>query len=438
MEYIESLQKLTVDLGENPNLSQMSAELQKNQIFLQVFGGTFLPEASAITLAERTRICSLKSARSLSNQDLFSKVENTPNCTEITSKPNKARARYMSSVPERLYVLTAELKDRLSDGRINRNTKHLDSVIGRLQESLQSLRLRGTMDGRNYQVFYTRISQDLKAIQGLKGKAVSSSPAAARKVTSTRSAAVVKARAETAAPQATAASSPRSLPQKLPEKKIASAVSNSSVAFANHADQVTTVVATSASRSSEEVKSETSPNCLYAGFVIPQTSERKCQPYKRLPDYFPKDFFNFEQFLCSNDQEIICNPLLFGFVNECGGEKTQKCVAKKPVCVRRSTTATKDCWSLAQQKNTMPQILKIWESPQGEKLYKDFVRSLENLCDPQNLETRQLREVVKADIVKTCDVAFQIFKESLEKKILPAKFKGPVPQKTRSVQSLDN
>jgi len=156
--------------------------------------------------------------------------------------------------------------------------------------------------------------------------------------------------------------------------------------------------------------------CLYAGFLIPKNSQKKCLPFKELPAEFGSDFFESSSFVCASSEQILCNPLLFGYENIC--QKSDQC-QKKPVCVWRSQEATKNCFESAQRKKTLQQTLTLWKSPQGKSLYEKYVQSLEQLCDSQNLKARNLRSAVLFDIETTCQVAFQVMAHNVKNKYLP-------------------
>lgn len=164
--------------------------------------------------------------------------------------------------------------------------------------------------------------------------------------------------------------------------------------------------------------------CLYAGFLIPKNPQGHCRPYKILPDDFSSEILSQEKFVCATSQQILCNPLLFGF------EKP-----RKPLCVWRSQDATKNCFELAQRRNTLPQVLELWNSKNGKELYQKYVLGLQSLCDQESLKARNLRPSVYADIEKTCAVSFKVLEENIKNKFLPSLEKisrkaGKVPAKT--------
>ncbi len=160
--------------------------------------------------------------------------------------------------------------------------------------------------------------------------------------------------------------------------------------------------------------------CLYAGFVIPKNSENKCQPFKTLP--FESSFLDSKTFVCPQMEQILCNPLIFGYEEtDCTGSGQQTCDGKKPICVYRSVDATKNCYEQAKRKKTLKQTMELWKSPEGEKLYKEYVESLEELCDSNRLQRRNLKAGIFSDITKTCEVAFSVLKENIKNNFLPAK-----------------
>ena len=136
--------------------------------------------------------------------------------------------------------------------------------------------------------------------------------------------------------------------------------------------------------------------CLYAGFVIRQTA---CTPLKTLPEDFTLDPLTKENFRCSNEKEILCNPLLFGSTEE-----------NKPYCTVRSTTATKNCQDLSNHVENQKRILNLWKNPKNQKSIDQFQKDLQSLCQD---ETRN------NDVKSTCKVALKQFNEKI-KRDLPA------------------
>lgn len=141
------------------------------------------------------------------------------------------------------------------------------------------------------------------------------------------------------------------------------------------------------------------PSCIYAGFVIPGG---KCQPHKSLPENMKLDEITTWPFECEGQDQILCNPLLYGYTTACSKPEpgiVETC-KQVPLCIRRSRTATKECTKLANTKELNEQIFKIWNNPKNKKIYSEFVGELTSLC----YGTAKAR---KPDVEKTCKVAVE-------------------------------
>lgn len=143
---------------------------------------------------------------------------------------------------------------------------------------------------------------------------------------------------------------------------------------------------------SSETTSFTHLRCLYAGFVIRNTT---CEPRKTLPDDYELEGFKKEDFKCKVTSQIICNPLLFGYQDDGG-----------PYCISRSVNATKNCQDISNNTQNHKRLLLIWNNPNNKKTIENFQKNLETICSDN---TRN------QDVKSTCKVALKQFNERIKK-----------------------
>jgi hypothetical protein len=322
------------------------------------------------------RTCIISDAKTLTDQDLLSSFSLTLNCTEFKENP-KDKAYFRPVAIPRVEAIYQEFLSRIEAKTITPSTQHYSDAIGALKAAIGEIK---TVGMRNQTVPANWLSDAESKLTALDQRSASPTSARTSKASpSTLSSPVV------AAPTP-ASSTPKSNPEK-------------ATAPADFKDDL---------------------QCLYAGFVIPKGPTHKCQPFKELP--FASEFFDLKTFVCPQSEQILCNPLLFGYEDtNCKVTEIKDCTGKRPICVYRSQDATKNCFDQAKRKKTLKQTMEIWKSPEGEKLYRDYVESLENLCDQTHLEKRKLRTAVYNDITKTCEVAFSVFKENVGSEYLPSK-----------------
>lgn len=138
-----------------------------------------------------------------------------------------------------------------------------------------------------------------------------------------------------------------------------------------------TLAATSAHSSS-------SPLCLYSGFVIRGTS---CTPFKTLPENLYLSELGKSNFKCKSSNEILCNPLVFGFQADLS-----------PYCTVRSRTASKNCQEISNNSENLNRLHKVWRNPANKKVFDEFQSSLKTLCssEQKNLDVRNTCKIVVA------------------------------------------
>lgn len=397
LAYIDTVRKLALDLSLNPHF--ISATDLQDRTKLDQFLSLWLQEAHASEYENLDRECTMdrERAKSLSDQDLLSEFGLTLNCKEIKSKLSDPNV-YRPPTIQRVESLSAEFFARLESRQITPRTQHYGEAIGALQAAISEVKTNGT---KNQKVSSTWLSDDYNRLSILEQK-TSAGYSIGRK------SAPAKATSETA----NSDKSEKPAPKKAEAEKPATTRGPEPQEQSQKTDKAETKPETSSFKDDLQ--------CLYAGFVIPKGTENKCHPYKELP--FTSDFLNKKTFVCPQAQQILCNPLLFGYEEtNCKSAKLKTCDGKRPICVFRSQDATKNCYDLAKRKKTLKQTMELWKSPEGEKLYHDYVESLEDLCDAGHLESRKLRTAVFADITKTCEVAFSVLKDNIQSEFLPAK-----------------
>lgn len=168
----------------------------------------------------------------------------------------------------------------------------------------------------------------------------------------------------------------------------------------------------------------TKPICIYAGFVI---YGDKCSANKKLPTDFVLNEIRPNMFKCDSENEILCNPLLFGFKKNCFKLENKEVCSEKPLCIERSVSATKNCLKLSDETEQLNQILELWKNPKNRKVYEKFTKDLNQLCNAENIASN--------DVKQTCQVAARRFNKIIEtnypgKVDLKIKTTEPAPAKT--------
>lgn len=376
--YIEMLREHTLSLSKNPYLT---SSVKQKPLLLDHLLQNFISSAGASESPAVDKECS-KDIRGLSNQDLLSAFSLTMNCTEIRST-KKDPVYYSPVAIRRVESLATEFFSRVDTQKLTPGERHYHEAIGTLKGVIEDLKQKGTrtqkLDPSWMSAEYNRL--DSMEPSGSITKHIKAAPTSSKQAPT----------------------------------KLAAAASP-----------------VSAKVSAAETEVNNSYRCLYAGFVIPKTQD-KCTPYKELP--FTSDFLNSKTFICPDQNQILCNPLLFGFEDtDCATTGIKTCKGKRPVCVYKSSDATKNCYENAKRKKTISQTLEIWKSPEGEKLYKDYIDSLNKLCDKADLAARKLRPSAFNDITKTCEVANSVLKENIQNEFLNGKTSLPDPKKSSGKQ----
>lgn len=179
--------------------------------------------------------------------------------------------------------------------------------------------------------------------------------------------------------------------------------------------------------------------CLYAGFVV---QEKICKAPKVLPK---NDLLNAvldeKNFKCETSEEIICNPILFGYEGDCGvvapktkeeavelirkesiiykkqnDDDLKKCLkTAKPVCVPNSISATASCQQKTKNGNYVKKAVDIISA--NPEMIQEYIKSFNQLCAEESMtknrliyrkangDTRKNSDSIKKDIVSTCAIA---------------------------------
>lgn len=181
--------------------------------------------------------------------------------------------------------------------------------------------------------------------------------------------------------------------------------------------------------------------CLYAGFLI---QEKVCKAPKTLPkNEALNSLFDEKTFKCESSEEVICNPILFGYEGDCNllgptpktsaevvtmmekdrlTSKTQKneelktCLkTAKPVCAPNSMSVTASCKEKTKNSNYLSHAVDLISA--NPQILQDYIKGFDQLCDEKNYsknrliyrkangELRKNSESIKDDIDKTCKVA---------------------------------
>lgn len=186
-----------------------------------------------------------------------------------------------------------------------------------------------------------------------------------------------------------------------------------------------------------QTASEEYSACMYAGFILKGSV---CRAPRKLDSTFsllsPEEQ---KKFVCAEANQLICNPLLFGFQTECDlkKESIQKCLQTgTPVCINPAADATTQCRE--KTKSDRYYELAVAMIQADPKMLDNYLKEFAELCDPQNLNKNKIiyrtsrglkrknSENIRTDIEKTCSIAkprlLEIqskYKAKLDKKTAP-------------------
>ena len=136
-----------------------------------------------------------------------------------------------------------------------------------------------------------------------------------------------------------------------------------------------------------------SPVCLYAGFVL--TSTTGCHAKTLLFDDQRLQELAKSEFKCKSSNEILCNPIVFGFQSDLS-----------PYCTTRSKTASKNCQDISNNSDNHARLHLAWKNTANKKVFEDYQNSLKELCDSSPKSE---------DVRATCKVVVAQFNEKVKK-----------------------
>jgi hypothetical protein len=163
--------------------------------------------------------------------------------------------------------------------------------------------------------------------------------------------------------------------------------------------------------------------CMYSGFII---KNDPCRGPTKLP--FELNGLNFKaktdgkntlfepkDFKCDKEDEIICNPLVFGARVDCDWKNTPekdryaKCMmTSKPYCVSAGGYATRDCDKQSNNDTAIEVAVYVMSlTDANKKVAIDFNKSFSELCDGHLIDFNRSANKAKTlgDISRTCEVA---------------------------------
>lgn len=373
--YIEGLQKYVVDLSANSNFTSNLSKLDENQ-FLRIVASNLINEAYA-DYEELDATCKVgkEQLMYMSLENLSSISTQTANCTEISV--NGSPQIYRPVVAERLRLVAEELNRRIENGSLSRLNKkdfeYAQEAAAGLSYNLKRFNsLEPNLPYNNEDIL---IAQKLDTI----------------------------------------------IDQFIENQENARYSKIKSIRIQANPAPKTNEIRT------EKPELSTEPNkqnyrCISAGFIIPSNKSNMCLRLKKLPEDFNIDGIQRNQFVCLNSNEILCNPLLFGY-KDCEPEvvKNKDLCLPQPLCVSKSETATKNCYDKSKSENSIENVIKIWNTPNGRSLYTSFIHSLDSLCNKRNYEknpdfnqfSSDKKQRIFSDIKKTCETSYLSLKEVL-------------------------
>lgn len=144
-----------------------------------------------------------------------------------------------------------------------------------------------------------------------------------------------------------------------------------------------------------------SSNCFSSGFVVARGADGFCPPVRDLPaDMRWADPEKIGPFKCSDGNQVICNPVLFGYTSTCRDfvENTfwrylNDC-QWKPFCVAPAGNTTAECFRIPSDEVEKGSVQTVWNSTVKNKdsktIYEAYINSIQKLCEGNpNVETNR-------------------------------------------------
>ncbi len=149
--------------------------------------------------------------------------------------------------------------------------------------------------------------------------------------------------------------------------------------------------------------------CDAYGFFSPMPKNGFCQGLKKLPPEFKGSILNPDQVTCQKAGSYICNPLVFGFLEE--GQNGGKFGA---LCVESSAQySVESCSRESEKQKTRPMIKRLLDGPRGVELSNDLQRSISSYCKPQSLDDKKADGPKRRLAAQNC----RVFLAKLERKM---------------------
>lgn len=363
-KYIQTLQEFVVGLSPvEKSVVKGSGLMDKGENFWSLIIATAEAEYESLD-----RVCKLTSAKGFSMEELASAATQTGNCTEISV--NGSPQYFRPVVLERLRVIAEEISSRMKQGKFNINDPSAAYAAGDLSGWVRQFEQRPPRSGYDRETF--------KKLQQMN----------------------------------------KEIGDYWETKTVVAPHGRQSHRIENPLKATLTL---------RKDFSEHGARCLNAGFVIPVNAENTCKPIRKLPKEMVLAGIDNENFKCLSPNEIICNPLIFGYEASCKDDKVTDCKNAKPLCIAPSQQATKDCFELAKSRGTLEKVKLLFAGKGGREAYQKYIESLHSLCDPVQRETNPAikkftearRERIKKDIEATCKVSFEVLSASVTKNFLP-------------------
>ncbi|MFN8791544.1 MAG: hypothetical protein ACK5Y2_08845 [Bdellovibrionales bacterium] len=163
-----------------------------------------------------------------------------------------------------------------------------------------------------------------------------------------------------------------------------------------------------AAKPATETKTKAHYRCLYAGWVI---ERHPCQGPRRIPDWLAFDGMKASEKSCSDKNDVVCNPLLFGLWIPKTCRNFVDCPEQaKALCVRSGRRPTWDCRQAAQAENgrltkVARELITSIVPQQYERfrgMFQDLCGSREQIAENPFVKARPNPKAALDDIDKTC------------------------------------
>lgn len=167
--------------------------------------------------------------------------------------------------------------------------------------------------------------------------------------------------------------------------------------------------------------------CMYSGFII---EKDPCKGPSELPGNIRLPSLDSSQFKC-DDSQVMCNPLLFGVKKSCAlkvdmaeGEAKRCLLDSKPLCIRKSKSATADCTKESSSDEALESAATLIQF--NPDAWTKYLTGFYELCDDMMIDFNSFADVrdgkpridpeaARAEISDTCKSAKVRLKELADK-----------------------